>query len=247
MIWGWSRGYVVTNIDNSVNNTNFSFNTTSVPGITHYKIYAYRYGTDNNEGNSYDLARGRAYNTTNSVLIQIAQAVLLPVALYDFEGKEEGNTISLQWKTSSEQNSKGFYVERSENGIAFEEIAFIPSVKEKSSFHKYEYTDLIPTEKVYYRLRQLDLDGKFAFSPAIYLNNVKEKDKNWEIYPNPSNGKFVIDCNFDTNEDYGIFSIDGRILSKGTLAKGANTIDLTLAKGIYWVKVDGKVIKAVVE
>lgn len=112
----------------------------------------------------------------------------LPVELSLFEAKPMQNEIvKLNWQTLSEQNSDFFEIQRSRNsdGTEFESIGRIFSEGNSFEQNEYEFEDRFPilNQYSYYRLKQVDFDGKFAFST---IQSVKmEGDKSFDIFPNP--------------------------------------------------------------
>jgi len=91
----------------------------------------------------------------------------LPVELATFEGEMSGGQINLAWTTSSEDNNSGFSIEISEDGAPFREIGWVSgagtTVEEQSYSFSFEVKTFSPMSV---RLRQVDFDGKFAYSPG---------------------------------------------------------------------------------
>lgn len=112
-----------------------------------------------------------------------------PVVLMDFYGLARDNDIDLKWSTASETNSKGFYIERrGENETDFESIGFVNSVEEALSINEYTFTDAdLEAGKYYYRLKQIDNDGRFEYFDVISveLQSIGEKNQ-LSIFPNPA-------------------------------------------------------------
>jgi hypothetical protein len=112
----------------------------------------------------------------------------LPVDLVDFTGKEEGNTIRLQWTTASEINNDRFEIHRSYNGLDFEKIGEVTGAGDSKEPLHYGFVDMRPfIGKNYYRLRQVDFDGQFEYSKVI-LVNFESSNAHWfdvVVYPNP--------------------------------------------------------------
>ncbi|RZJ58043.1 MAG: T9SS type A sorting domain-containing protein [Hymenobacter sp.] len=93
----------------------------------------------------------------------------LPVELVAFDAKRSGANALITWVTASERNSAGFEVQVSTNGLTFAKLAFVASNSANSSVNQtYSYTDAEAGKSGvrYYRLRQVDLDGQYAFSPT---------------------------------------------------------------------------------
>jgi hypothetical protein len=95
--------------------------------------------------------------------------VLLPVELTSFSGRAiDGQTTKLEWKTVTEKDNRGFFVERSFDGYNFSEIGFVQGALNSNSERSYQFLDKLPARgKFYYRLRQMDENGKETYSKII--------------------------------------------------------------------------------
>jgi len=107
----------------------------------------------------------------------------LPVKINSFivKNKKEENLIS--WQTSSEINNNYFEVQYSEDGKTFQSIGKVDGSGNSSRMTQYEFMHENPTAGTsYYRLKQVDFDGKFEYSPvkSIYVSEADVR-----IFPNP--------------------------------------------------------------
>ncbi|MEJ7680261.1 MAG: T9SS type A sorting domain-containing protein [Segetibacter sp.] len=113
----------------------------------------------------------------------------LPVTLVKFSGQTVNNQHVLSWETATEINNRGFELERSLNGRNFSSIGFIPSkaLNGNSTLAlQYSFTDVkVPDGKLYYRLNQLDKDGKSTLSSILVLSKLTSSLSVASIYPNP--------------------------------------------------------------
>ncbi|MCF0049519.1 T9SS type A sorting domain-containing protein [Dyadobacter sp. LJ53] len=111
--------------------------------------------------------------------------ILLPVTLSSFNAVMQENHTVLSWTTSYEANNKGFDVERSADGKKFSKIGHVAAMDDAASLKNYHYVDATPFSGInYYRLKQLDHDGKFAYSKMAAVESAIQED--FSIYPNPS-------------------------------------------------------------
>ena len=113
----------------------------------------------------------------------------LPVVLTAFDAKRAGADAVVTWATASEQTNKGFNIQVSTDGKEFRTLAFVPSASPNSTRTTvYSYTD-IEKNKVglrYYRLQQVDVDGKSAFfAPRMVSFDGKAAGASVVAYPNP--------------------------------------------------------------
>ncbi len=100
---------------------------------------------------------------------------LLPVTYLFFKGSNNGKTNMLNWTTASEQNNDGFDVEYSRDGIHFSSLGFVNGAGNATSENSYQFIHERPSEGVnYYRLKQVDFDGKVEYSAILKINNGKD-------------------------------------------------------------------------
>jgi hypothetical protein len=112
----------------------------------------------------------------------------LPVTLIDFTGRLEKNDVLLSWKTSFEQNSKGFEIERSYDGNNFQAIGFVASGGSSNATRSYSFNDRDVVQKInYYRLKQLDLDNHFEYSKVVTIKKGSGTAKPFAVLNNPFN------------------------------------------------------------
>ncbi len=111
----------------------------------------------------------------------------LPVELLRFTAVRRGNVVALAWATASERNSSYFAVERSANGRDFRELTRVTAAGSSSVQREYAAIDGQPlTSVAYYRLRQVDNDGKMAYSDIVAVKPGTGAVAALAIYPNPA-------------------------------------------------------------
>ncbi|MBL7748125.1 MAG: T9SS type A sorting domain-containing protein [Chitinophagaceae bacterium] len=169
-------------------------------------------------------------------------AIPMPVELSDFNAKllYDGR-VELTWRTFSESNSSHFIAERTDAAAQFNPFGTIPASGYTTNPTLYSIIDYSPLPGInYYRLKIMDIDGKFEFSKIV---TVRVKDKNGiMIFPNPANE--FIDLYFSHPTERGmiqIYSYNGeKVLEILNLQPGAKFLRLdvrSLAKGSYIVRV----------
>ncbi|RYY61804.1 MAG: T9SS type A sorting domain-containing protein [Chitinophagaceae bacterium] len=93
---------------------------------------------------------------------------VLPVNLVYFTGEKQGTDILLKWQTAGEQNSAVFEIEHSTNGVSFNKIGEVTAAGNSTQQVNYLYTHYsVPAAVNYYRLKQVDTDGKFIYSSMV--------------------------------------------------------------------------------
>jgi hypothetical protein len=119
----------------------------------------------------------------------------LPVSFGDFSVKESNQDNELNWSTLQEHHNAYFNVQYSADGIHFNTIGKINSRAEQGNSNTlitYTFThEKVSTGMQYYRLQQVDLDGKYAYSSTISIRRNADNSPVL-IYPNPNNGDFSI-------------------------------------------------------
>ena len=172
----------------------------------------------------------------------------LAVKLISFNAVLKNKTGLLNWVTENELNNNYFEVERSEDGVTFYNRSSVKGYGTSALTQYYQYNDNISTNisAIYYRLKIVDLNGKFSYSKIIILRLNEIYNEKFGVYPNPfiDNLKISITTSQDINAQYRILSFDGKeILSeKVFLQKGINIViakDLyQLASGIYFFEIN---------
>lgn len=121
----------------------------------------------------------------------------LPVIFSSFTATNTSNGVVLDWATLSEWNADYFAVERSEDGINYQTAGYVKAAGNSTTRQAYQFVDAsAPYGKVYYRLRQVDLDGTNNFSERIFMNRTKEGGMVVEAWPNPvTQGKLNLRLN----------------------------------------------------
>lgn len=172
----------------------------------------------------------------------------LPIKLISFTGKKIGETNQLNWQTSSEINASHFDIERSSplapsGGISNEKFEKIGQLNMNES-KKYEFQDSNPLRGHggFYRLKLVDLDGKFDYSKIISIDNDIENQIVGQFYPNPTVDNFAtIDILATEKVVWTIsqYDLTGQLIKidKKILEKGINKIIIRkLHKGINLFK-----------
>ena len=115
----------------------------------------------------------------------------LPIELISFVGKRTATGNLLTWATASEKNNQFFEVQRSRSGTQFLQIGTLIGQGNSTSITAYAFTDTANSDDaMYYRLKQIDFDGKFTYSPIILIEN-KNIPAEFIIFPNPCSSENV--------------------------------------------------------
>ena len=181
----------------------------------------------------------------------VEDAASLPIRLVYFNAINESQKVRLEWETASEYNNDFFSVERSKDGQTFELLFTKKGSKDSKSTIFYNGYDMFPLNGVsYYRLKQTDFDGKFAYSDLVSLNFDQGLETKLNIYPNPISGNFIqLKYTSESKQivQLEIFNLYGELLDKEIffVEKGINErIHLIsfVTSGIYLLKVGNESI-----
>lgn len=167
-----------------------------------------------------------------------------PITLVSFMGFNQNNINILNWETASETNNNYFLIERSENGITFEEVARTKGAGTSDQLLSYSVIDETPVFPLsFYRLKQVDYDGKFEYSKTIAIYKAKN-NSDFKIIPNPAHDHVLL--TFNVREE-GVASIkiydnQGRPVYSSTVnaIKGENSATISLrdlSAGMYSVSI----------
>ncbi len=161
----------------------------------------------------------------------------LPVQLSIFEGKLENDAVVLRWRTESEQDNDYFQVERSLDGKSFEAIGKVQGEGTTVEVQEYSYIDASPVALNYYRLKQVDFDGSYAYSEVITVFTIS-KDSDTKIYPTPTTNILTIEAKSEISE-IQVMDITGKVVM--TQQFGATTqLELNVARlvaGSYFIAI----------
>ena len=118
----------------------------------------------------------------------------LPVTFVAFTGRQEGNTIVLDWATASENDNNYFEIERSTDGVNYVTIGYVDGAGNSSSLLGYQFTDNAPEQgQLYYRLSQVDFDGNREYADKVVaVLYTGSEIENLTIVPNPTEGLFKV-------------------------------------------------------
>lgn len=186
---------------------------------------------------------GQAITSHNNAVLSTAtvdnysQTINLPIHLLAFTGQDAGQSVLLQWTTATEQNSDRFEVEKSIDDVHFSTLTTVTAAGNSSSERSYRAIDPQPLAGLdYYRLRLVDLDGRFTYSPLVLVHFGRHTAP--VLFPNPASAYFTLVAGSDIIREVKVYDLTGRM----TLQMLNNAVTLTipcsrLSPGIYIVEV----------
>lgn len=192
---------------------------------------------------TYKISRSGIESNVAKVIIDMpGQEISLPVHFKSFNAdRKNTSTISLKWTTATEQNNRGFYVQRNIGG-EWKNIAFVFSQADggnSSSELSYEYFDANLEKGIsQYRIQQVDMDSKATYSDIRAVRGEGSANK-VSVYPNPStDGKVnLVFENGTSLRDVQVADLQGRIVKTYKEVKGNILVVDKLTSGFYTLKI----------
>ncbi len=205
----------------------------NVPGVITGQVYVLLVTNFANtiQNISVNNSGGGGTATTNCGIVP------LPVGYTSWQAHLANNKVRLSWTTESETNSDYYAIQRLTNGGIWETVGFVKAAGNSSTPLSYSFTDENPVEGInYYRLKQVDLDGKAHFTNTIPVEYNIVTDL--EAYPNPTTGLVLVKENAFSIKAVDLIDVTGRSwelpYSKGNT--GVSVDVSNHAKGTYTLR-----------
>ena len=193
---------------------------------------------------------GGAINPSN-ITLGTTSPTVLPVNLISFTAEavieNEKYGVVLKWKTASEKNNDYFTVERSVDGVNFEEVFRMKGAGNSNDFNNYFGVDEAPYKGIsYYRLKQTDFNGDFEHFKmvSVQVSSIGAI----EMYPNPV--KSELNISLESKKENAaiyikIYNIQGKLIFSESkeLQKGINNAVLAMddfTQGVYFITVENE-------
>ena len=180
----------------------------------------------------------------------IFNAAQVPVELTSFTFSMANNSVVLNWTTATEVNNNGFAIERSADRENWEQIEFLAGKGTTTEPQTYAFVDIsiINSGTYFYRLKQIDFDGSFEYSPEliVFVDLIPQTYILTQNYPNPFNPSTKINYSLPTASFVSIKIYDAlgnEIMTLVNESKDAGYYETTFdasefASGIYLYKME---------
>ena len=170
--------------------------------------------------------------------------IVTPVHLISFTATQIKNEIQLNWRVENEINFSSYSIEKSINGIDFENIGnLIASNKSNYTFTAQSFNNV----KLYFRLKLIDMDGIFSYSNIVLVKLSDKTEVN--LYPSPAKGFVSVNINKITpNTHLVLYDFTGSLINKILLTKSVTNFSLSnLASGMYTAQLieNNQIIKTI--
>jgi len=168
--------------------------------------------------------------------------MLLPVKISRFTAEPVNARVLIQWVSETEENLNYYELQRSPDGINFENIAMV--FKKEPASDDYSFPDKKPFVLNYYRLKMVDMDGKISYSGIISVSFKTNASATISIAPNPVQATFQVTMNGLQQGNYRIelHNASGQVLMNKIInVKQPIQFETfprqNMAAGIYWINV----------
>lgn len=186
---------------------------------------------------------------TPSLTIPVRMEIaVVPVEMSSLTIDAIKNDISLKWSTASERNNKGFEIERYQN--EWEKIGFVDGNGTTTKEVNYSFLDRgVQVGKYSYRLKQVDFDGTYDYSPVVEIEiNAPKEFALYQNYPNPFNPTTTIEYSLPENSEVKVLIFNSlgesvRTLFDGTVDAGYYKLNFDagdFTSGTYFYRLEAK-------
>ena len=174
----------------------------------------------------------------------LVNAAAIPVELTTLKGYAKGKTNIIEWQTATELNNREFAIERSVNGVDFNKIGIVKGNGKSNVVNNYTFADETgPLSISYYRLRQIDFDGRETVSKSITIaRDGSSKVHINKLYPSVTSDVLTLDLTTNGLTALTITNLVGRVVKTYSLGDNSGSMIQTLnvsslASGLYFMTV----------
>ncbi|MBX2873097.1 MAG: T9SS type A sorting domain-containing protein [Saprospiraceae bacterium] len=170
----------------------------------------------------------------------------LPISLSYFKGQATEEGALLSWETLAEESNAYFTIEKSRDGVHFEELTRVKGAGDSDVPLQYKHLDKNPYKLTYYRLRQTDYDGTTEVFNIVTIS-VRDKAEDIKVFPTIVRDRLVnVELPSETPTVEGtIVDLSGRVILRTTLQEGRNSLELpgALQNGMYILRIYDPVLR----
>jgi hypothetical protein len=142
----------------------------------------------------------------------------------------------LRWVTANEIDTKVFTVEQSTDGLLFTAVANVAAKGRENNMYDLKLSTIL-TGNNFYRLKMVDNNGRFAYSPVVFVSN--KKNTGFSVLINPVKDFIIMNTNDRSlnNTTASIINSVGIIIKTFVIKEGSQAININgLPAGVYYVK-----------
>jgi hypothetical protein len=206
------------------------FNSQNTPGVRRFRIW-FREGTTTSTFGFFDLYGG---------------CMILKTKALDFKAVRESSHVILDWRTEDLTDIAGYSLERSSDGGTWMEVARFTVEKNSGTYSMSHIDRPLQAGVLQYRLVERYVDGRFGHSPVRTVNFSAEGDR-VNPYPNPvTDGK--LNVLLEKDGEVHLFDLSMKQVMHRVMKAGRHRLDLgTLPKGLYILRVDGRLHRILIQ
>ena len=210
------------------------------------------YATGEFDGGAVDFDPNAGITTLSSstgttFIVNLNGNVVLPVTLLSFSGEATHRGSELKWETAQEFNTNLFELQWSKDARYFAKIGSMPAAVNSPTMQRYQYLHVTPSSGVnYYRLKMVDADERFTYSPIIKINS-SHNSETVTVFPNPVTDVIYLEVEALKNESVRLYlyNAEGKMMDTRNfkMVKGSNQFIWnvqTLAPGRYSISFANK-------
>jgi Pregnancy-associated plasma protein-A/GEVED domain len=206
--------------------------------------FSTRYGISAIDGSTSFLEAGQAEDYP----LLLTSTTTLPLKLIEFTGSTRQHTNYLQWKTTNENNTKQFEVQRSFSGSDFTSIGTVAAEGTTTTQTTYHFNDNNQAAGIYvYRIKMIDVNGSFTYSNSV---NLKIEDPtSVEVVGNPFTNSIKLRIPQNTSVALRLMDASGRTLIQRNIHSQTGLLELPVdpswSKGVYLLETTINNVKTV--
>lgn len=233
--WGTSGNFSNNKVES--HNRFFKLSTINTSGVSSHVINVMNSSVlvNGSDGDYVTFDQDGGYTTGSYNNGCAADPIILPIELTYFYGSCSDDGINIYWQTASESNNSHFTLLKTKDGKNYEEVTRINGQGTNAFSTDYFYSTNKTNETFYYRLKQTDYNGNYSYSDLIAPSCSEGSDL--LIYPNPSNGNFIVSGYPKNAKLFVLNDLGQQILSKDTDSYSSHLDLSSLADGFYFLKV----------
>jgi hypothetical protein len=155
----------------------------------------------------------------------------LPVELINFTAQKQDKLVQLNWSTATERDNAFFEIERSGTGFQFASIGQVPGNGNSVTIRRYDFTDDQPFNGLnYYRLKQVDFDGQFTYSPVVSVQ-FDGPGGGFRLFPVPVKDQLQLQLDEPDifESQWFVYNTLGQLVLSGQMPADQSMLDLNVA------------------
>ena len=206
----------------------------------------------NDTGGLQDLTVSELYYNDGDQVVDDAELIVndaLPVEFsYVNARSQDCENVDVIWQTQTEINSKGFFIERSVGSVdRFEDMGFVESKGDSNKEQTYTFedniNDLSGNSNLYYRIKQVDIDGRVSFSEMVVIRlDCEDQAVRFNVRPNPAFNDLYVDVDGSLDVASKIVVLNSLSQTIATLpinkTDSRTLVDVTkYTAGMYYIKI----------